>query len=384
MQRNSSLHMLDKMRRAQQYAPKQKPIFILPRHIKKQRKKVEHKPSFAYKPLPPKILGQIYFLINLISKCYRSLSYQQKVGLIFFMLIGFAAAIDAKNQQTIKPKANKQNALKKICAGESDLFAINKISDMELSLDDDGMMVPTTCITGDSSCTADKSELHHFYRSSAYDGNLDVIEANRAANRHQLQLWQRRTGQEIASFLNTLNADQLPIFEDILLNINTLKLSHLSHKKITEVKGGNCGELAVAALFEILDEKLKHKFEIKIQTANLSSSKKNQYINDHTFLLIDSNVDDFYIEKNAQAVQQFLSQLQGTICDKWNNHYGDFSQLTNKLYHHRKYDSLVIQTITVDFKDFNKLPIEARKFICRELSQMNLAKYNSECPRLGK
>lgn len=361
MQRNSSLYLLDKFRRAQQYTPK--PKFVPPSMPKKhrKRKKIAHKPPHV----KPQTSEVTFSLVNFIVSCFNSLTYSQKVGLIFFIMIGTAHAIE------LPKDILKNKSLKKICTGKSGLKTFNKPTEMRLDVNHLGHIVPESCARSSNSCLHDNLSYEQFYHSDEYkkgENSLNLLRANKDI---EYTSWQSKIFPEARSIFTKLNSDQASIFENIVMEIQSLKNTLITAYHTKKQKGGNCGELKDVALYQILSKKLKHGFDVKIQFMHLMSSQSSERISDHAFLLLDSNIEDMDINHDRPAVQTFLSRVQGEICDKWNSLYDKFTNQRNGLYHQERYDSLIVKSITFDFKDFAKLSRRAQVYICKQLSEMN-------------
>lgn len=362
---HSQLLMLERMRKAQQYVPAPKLSFYV-ETPKKRRKKVPHKPSYA------KQVATTYFcpnIIRFIIALYRSLSYQQKVGLIFFAMFAGANAYQAFNTL-------KEESIKKACARESRIQTFNKPNNMQVTFDDDGKLVPINC--SDTSwftwlkCLPDIVRLRGFYSSQQYYQNINTHQAMRHHAQYEHLFWKKSLVEKTAPFQLSLNDKQVKIFNDTLKQIDFLRNYYANFLQSRKNLGGNCGEHAGMALFKILKDKLKNNIDIKIQVVDLFSSTSKESIRDHAFLLLDSNMSDITIENDLNAVQSTLNGIEGTYCDAWNDSLGDFKAQTNGLYKLQSYDSLFIETVSLEFDRIKDLSQEAQNFISRQLLEMDL------------
>lgn len=330
----------------------------------------------------------------------RGLSKAQVIGVVSLSLIAGAALVDAygkindqpvadktpkKQRPKIKdespkdaPKAKEQAAIKaevtqRVCTDKS-VAAFNK-PNITLGMNTQGRIVPKVCLSEDTATCRVQSEIKAVFDAdeTSYRTNLHKLINAREAGFKVHKKWQA-TMMESAMPASTELADHEVItFRNALETLDRLKELQGQTAVMEKLGGGNCGEQARAAIRSLLVEKWTYGLPLKIQMVSMRTPLTKNAINDHTYLLLDSNISDVSIENNPKQVKaQFNAISKGMICDPWNSgYYADFKTDDSRFYNNANWDSLKVVTYeNLDFAKIKTLPKAARKLICEALSDL--------------
>jgi hypothetical protein len=339
-------------------------------HHKKKRKKKPHIPPFAQiQPSPEPCLPE-----QVITSCLSvmgSLNKKQMIGICFLYLIMMGHAADTAEKvqnknagKQAKKHEIKQQTLKAVCEDKS-IPTYNK-PNITVGIHN-GVIIPKVCLTNNdhAACELESSLLNGF------NWNAEPIIKRREKRLAKMFKWRDSIEADQNRIINQLNSEQTSIFIKIIQTIYNLKPSYLTTQ---EKRGGNCQEHMDIALISLLNKKIKYGLDLKIQTVTVLTSNSINKIDSHIYLLLDSNQNDVSIKQNKDAVSKVLNQIKGTICDSWNHGYHHPFQNDDSGFYDKNagWDTLKIMTYSLNFADFNKLPLKAQKFVCKQLKLIGL------------
>ncbi len=320
-----------------------------------------------------------------------SLSTTELTGLFFLILLTSAYAINPADKLTHpiesntnkKPKFFKQDAYEQICT-RTEFVTYNK-PNITIDYSKEGELLPQACIITNSKytinnffeCEKQKNILARF-KVDGPKRKANALNLNKVRHRIHVETekWLTEASEKAISIQENLSPKQLHDFNVVMQKVTYLKDHYYSAIYMRQYNGGNCGEHLADSLEKLLNFKITHGLEMKIQMVHLSTRTPAAPYGDHAYLLLDSDVPDVIIQNDAQKVGYFLNSIKkGHVCDQWNTGYfADLASDNNGLYRsYAQWDQLKIETISLDFTHFNQLPVTAQRFVCEQLSQMGLS-----------
>ncbi len=329
---------------------------------------------------------------NALSPYLLSASFNptQLKGLFFLLLLTSAYAINAadKIKPSIEGNPNKSSSAfkhgiyKESCA-RSEFATYNKPN---ITLDFyKGKPIPRVCVENKWKSTIDslfecekQKNIFAQFKADIPKLKADYLKLDRLRDTADLEYEKWFPGAQRAALdiLKHFSSKQQHTFNVILHGILNLSSNYYLAIYMREYKGGNCGEHSTDSLVKLLNYKMKYGLEMKIQNVFLSKNKPISLYPDHRYILIDSDVSDVTIKQDVKKVGHFLDSMKsGHICDQWNKGYfADLGSDNNGLYRsYAQWDTLEIETVSLNFAGFNTLSIAAQRFICKELSQIGLS-----------
>lgn len=315
-------------------------------------------------------------------------SRQQMVGLCFLWLIVSAGATDTntnkqgRNKKSYAPAekmALKQQVVNDICTDK--VFPTFNKPNITLGMRD-GVIIPNACLNDSSlMCKPHLTAWKGFSRTeTGLDNKRDEVEKEYTA-------WENSIALNSMLIQMSLDESQATVFKTIIETISLLRIERTRHITFQALNGGNCGEHTGHALIKLMNRKFQYGLTLKIQTLYVSTSLNKNNINDHYFLLLDSQHDkNIVIKDNAGQVAILLNNLQGKICDPWNHGYYVDAKTDNSGFYNSeaKWDSVTLQTYSLDFSEFKALPLAAQKFLCEQLKLIGLSIDPRESCRIFK
>lgn len=209
--------------------------------------------------------------------------------------------------------------------------------------------------------------------------NLLAFRKERINLQKKFEKWYEKvltSGTELAMKIG-MNQKQLIALFDICYMLGTFKMIDYSEEVVEKYSLGNCGEQSNIALKKLLLQKIKNKEKIKIQSVRLKildTKGKNSFIQDHEFILLNSNLEDVEIKNNIGATKKILDSInKGFYCDPWNRFYqkATVSKETKSLYSTEAgWDSVRVETIGLGLAKLHQLPLLAQEFVCKQLENI--------------
>lgn len=252
---------------------------------------------------------------------------------------------------------------------------------------DNGEAVPISCFAPSAECDREMRAWHTFFRTSKTIKQLDDIRMIETEERNN---WTTKIRPKFYHLAKSLKTTQQTTFETLFTQLSLLNNLNLKAQSVVKHNLGNCAEQSGFAAIKLLEEAQKSSQSFKLQLVALVRTKnKVGPINDHTFLLVNSDAKDILIINNKKQTMQYLEALKksknaGDICDSWNmGLLTPFKDDTSNLYDaNGSWDSINVRTISFDFKKLNELPAALKTLFCKKLNKMSLSVEPSNACRL--
>ncbi|PJE13402.1 hypothetical protein [Legionella sp.] len=375
----------DQIRRATQV--KTKPI----RPIKQGRKLNCTTPCLRKKPQNKKPRNKGFYGLGL--SLVNVLTPKQWMALFFLMSISGAYAIKVNEQlsQSTTVKDDNKKPIKgslndKEDCEESSLATFNK-PDIRLGARE-GKLIPASCLEGNNAtCLIDQKTM------SSFEIDVPKMNAVYAQILKKNTKWQASITLTLKKISATIISEEIKdIFHSWIREVTIFKSAYHSIQSAYAAGGGTCDNHKDLALIKIFSQAIKFGLEVKVQvvivftdetqTSFKTNIGKNHPLNGHTYLLIDSEIEDVMIKNDRAAVAKYLDAIKsGRIHDTWNKNCREINSETSGFYHDAAYwDTLYIQSVTLDFEGLKKLPIAAQRLLCQELASAGLpVELNQTC-----
>ena len=137
-----------------------------------------------------------------------------------------------------------------------------------------------------------------------------------------------------------------------------------------ENKGGSCGEHSFSSIYDILKIGQDNKLIIIIKHVIVKSNNGEL----HGFVVINENNgdnEDILIENDATKTSAYLKNLNGYICDTWNEGFFEYATESTNMIYKGRWDSIRVETVSLDF-DYQDLPEPAVKYLDNQLAKIGL------------
>ena len=299
---------------------------------------------------------------------------KQLLALFFIVLLLGADAGKAENRGKRKQGDNQDNGgvdqktiskqaiYKGICSDKS-LGTYNK-PNITLGIINE-ILLPKSCMKPESiSCIGEQNLFNLFqpnYRSAKK--LRDIVKS-------QYSSWEKSYLSTVNAIAKELNYEQEVIFDNIVNILSLIKYKGLYTYHAKQMKSGQCGEHSSVTLIKLINKKMDHRLNMKIQSIVTRTSNPKGDLQDHEYLLLDSDINDVEIVADVEKVKNTLNSIsEGIICDTWNyGYFANFKTDDSGLYNGADWDSLSITTYSFDFSNFDKLSKKAQGYICQQLS----------------
>lgn len=328
--------------------------------------------------LPPHVKAKQVKELTRSFSLYKYVSKKQLTILLLVLMISCAYAVEAsssvertRRQEPKRKDVDKDVIYREVCTDTS-LHTYNK-PNVTVAMSVRGTEVPKSCLLWNSKDSCDRDML--LWRQFTPDEvRMNNIYSNSLA---KYQQWKKSFLREWELVQPTLNSDEDETTATIWKTISNMAMLYHSSNVIHEEKGGACVDHTKVALYKLIKHKLTYGLDIKIQRIQLSSDSNDDKV-DHMYLLLDGDISDRQIKSNPIAVKQALSLItRGKICDTWNQGYlSDFVSDVSGYYHNRDshhtkdWDSLSIDTFSLDFMVFQDLSKPMKQFVCEQIASL--------------
>jgi hypothetical protein len=375
------------IRRATQVKPK--PI----RPVKHGRNLNSATPSLRRKPQNNRRKHKVFYGLDLSFVN----QFTPKQWMALFFLMSISAAYAAKVSEQFPRSTTLKDDHKKLIDGPPDdredceerSLAIFNKPDIRLGAKE-GKLIPVSCLDGDRiSCLNDQKLM------SSFVVDAPKMNAVYAEIRKKNTEWQASIEPTVDKISARLRSDEIKdIFHLWVREVSVFKGAYHSVQSAYDASGGTCDNHKDLALIKIFSQAIKFGFEVKVQvvfvytnetqTSFKTNFKARHPLNGHTYLLINSEVEDVIIKNNREAVAKYLDLVNmksGRVHDTWNKNCrktnADKSGFYQKAAH---WDTIYIQAVSLDFASLKKLPITAQRFLCKELASAGLpVELNQTC-----
>ncbi|MBX3708458.1 MAG: hypothetical protein KIT56_07635 [Gammaproteobacteria bacterium] len=364
---------------------------LLEGETKHRRRKIVHKPPAVLKR--EKLEESVFIAtINYLLPFFGSLSKKQMIALCFFAMIAGRYVIEAseKVNDKIGKQSRKQRPLKEkealkakvyhdICT-ETAFITTNKPN---ITLGSkEGVLIPKVCVTGKmtNECLFNQHVLASFVP------DFRILSKMREDFRKTNGNWMISSSDTIYKIMDMQSKEQNLAYMGIMDVIAKLRQAYTKANLIQQSKEGNCDEHTAYAFTTLMQKKLQYGLEMKIQVVEVHASQSTRFIQDHTYLLIDSDIEDVEARGIKEVNAVFDKITKGNICDPWNRgYYADFKTDDSGLYKSEAgWDFLSLKTYSLKFKEFKQLSVDAQRFICHELQGIGFDVEPKEACRMFK
>jgi len=310
------------------------------------------------------------------------------MGYWILILLLFGKVTEVKSQianERHSPEKSKIHAYKeiaKICTNK-ELSPYNKPSDIRLGAMN-GIFLPASCVTSKSSlrCNKEAQSFKNFHFDFSATAARDREQVAKQVSKwddeffpRAKDIFHRLNSNHVSTPSEPYNKQSL-IFKVVYDEIKLLIGFYFNARLAQKNEAGNCAEFTLVSLFELFKYQIENNFPLKMQIVRYSNSELEQQSQltgddniffDHQYLLIDSNVLDIEIRSDRRRATKFIQSIkEGKICDTWNSgHYSEFSADKTGLYNNNAHwDTIIVDTFSFYPKNLEKIPAEARRFLC--------------------
>ncbi len=237
----------------------------------------------------------------------------------------------------------------------------------------EGKLVPQSCINKgvDSEvCLADISMFKQF------KPDMPTFLKQREHADKATKKWLTEHNQKLEMVVQQLNGQEANVVNAIAADVALLAKLHNLAEAAKKYDIGACGEHKAIAIFDIIHRDLDKGTNTKIQSVSVVSDTKKHFIEDHGFLVLNSDLEDTLIRSNPKALgDHFAKAKSGMVCDPWNRAYEDIGTCSGLYKDAKAWDSVQVKTINV-FQlvrdNYSRLPEVAQTFIADMFGYLNI------------
>lgn len=377
----------DQIRRATQIKPK--PI----RPVKHGRKLNSAAPNLQKKSQNRKRPPKGFYGLGL--RFVNQLTPKQWMALFFLMSI--SAAYATKVSESLPQSKTVKNDPKILIDSppddredceESSLAIFNK-PDIRLGAKE-GKLIPASCLDGDQiTCLTDQKLMSSFVVDVP---KMNAVYAQILKKNAEWRASVESTLKKISARISS--AEIKDIFHLWIREVSVFKSAYHSVQSAYNAGGGTCDNHKDLSLIKIFSQAIKFGLEVKVQVVivytnetqtSFKTNIRNEHpLNGHTYLLINSEIEDVIIKNDRAAVAKYLDLARtksGRFHDTWNKNCRKISEDKSGFYQDAAHwDTIYIQSVTLDFESLKKLPVVAQRFLCQELASAGLpVEFNQSC-----
>jgi hypothetical protein len=322
-------------------------------------------------------IAVFYEILKLISECINQLFKYAKEHPVQFMLAFltlclFVKAASKEINKNENLSTEVMDILKDKCTHKSFMTSNKPAIRMGISLTDNNIY-PVSCIKRDGSlnqdnlqCIKDNDLVVKFQDENKGEHEIHEKKVEQARSKINFNYIKNEMSKIIKS--NRFSDSGLAKFLSYEARLHALYLAYTVANYSKYLTAGRCAEHTSSVAIKFFE----HGFQKmpKIQTVSITFE-----IDDHVFLLTNSDAQDIHIKNDPAKVKRILSRIKkGEICDPWNEGlFVEFSKNKNNLYtEDGGAHSLEIVTLTKKF-DLSGLPQAASDFLRSELEKYNLS-----------
>lgn len=295
---------------------------------------------------------------------------------ILFLLLNPGTAVFAKTilKDNSKMSEETREFCRKTCTDKT-YGTTNKPNEMIVRMNGE-TMVSDACLSpmmNEALCKKENEELR-FFKSP----NKEKVENARKAAALKHQAWVEVNSPSLMHIAKSLPGAQQLAFMKMIDVISFLYSSRLNQQVLKTCGESYCGDHVDNALLIVLEHAMEKGENLKAQMIEVAASKSKNVIKDHTYLVLDSHLQDIEIRQpNKQQVSRILSAFKNDqdslICDPWNRYAIESKNEVNGLGNpNAGWDTIKIQTRSLDFSEFKKMAITAQEALCRLLTDVGL------------
>jgi len=275
-----------------------------------------------------------------------------KIVLFNIFVLGARGVIDPSGPSNISKnlpiKNSDSNKIKEKInnsAGKGLFSPVNK-SDKTLAINAKGKLVPIACTKEEQKeqCKLDLIENNKIQRSYfSFNQDSQRIQQNRENQENHMQEFKDLMNEKAHPIFQVLNKDEEMKFRKLRYFFYCLAEYDSLSQMVKQQGSETCAGAEAKTVIDLIRLKLKNKIDFKIHSIHFKNELISDYIKDHVFLLVNSNIqEDRVILKSKKEVLSFFSTVKAEnqiisenalIYDIWNNVRGEeFIKNTDGIY----------------------------------------------------